>query len=331
VWPEPITRLKLRRTRRVVNTGRVMRDSPFDSRRDITVEMSDNSSTPARIFGCDFTSAPAETKPLVIAEGVLVGPRRRRLGIERFHRFVNYQSLSLLLREPGPWVMALDFPFGQPWQVVRDLGWPTDWPSLVRHIAQHGKAWYRREINRYVQTLPHGKRKPPRVADSLAKSGCAIDIHNPPVGVMFCEGAPLLLASPASVLPCLPNRDSNRVLLEAYPKLVAERVLGRLPYKNDQHSKQSPEQFERREQVLTALCDGSTLAPLADVYGVVVEFRNEGLRAECLDDPSGDTLDAVLCGVQAAAAARQRATGYGIPSDADPLEGWIADPRLAGR
>jgi hypothetical protein len=43
-------------------------------------------------------------------------------------------------------------------------------------------------------------------------------------------------------------------------------------------------------------------------------------------DASGDTLDAVLCMVQAAWAAQRHAQGdalYGLPPDLDPLEGWI--------
>jgi len=43
-------------------------------------------------------------------------------------------------------------------------------------------------------------------------------------------------------------------------------------------------------------------------------------------DASGDSLDAVLCMVQAAWAAQRHAQGdalYGLPSDLDPLEGWI--------
>jgi len=44
-----------------------------------------------------------------------------------------------------------------------------------------------------------------------------------------------------------------------------------------------------------------------------------------VDDASGDSLDAVLCMVQAAWAQAQHAAGhgqYGLP-ECDPLEGWI--------
>jgi hypothetical protein len=44
------------------------------------------------------------------------------------------------------------------------------------------------------------------------------------------------------------------------------------------------------------------------------------------DDPSGDSLDALLCAVQAAWSWTQRRNNYGEPEGSDTLEGWIADP-----
>ena len=46
-------------------------------------------------------------------------------------------------------------------------------------------------------------------------------------------------------------------------------------------------------------------------------------RDTLIEDASGDSLDAVLCLVQAAWAARQGAPRYGLPQSFDPLEGWI--------
>jgi hypothetical protein len=45
-------------------------------------------------------------------------------------------------------------------------------------------------------------------------------------------------------------------------------------------------------------------------------------RDRVVADTSGDLLDAVLCLMQAAWAAQR--PGCGLPSDMDPLEGWIA-------
>jgi hypothetical protein len=49
------------------------------------------------------------------------------------------------------------------------------------------------------------------------------------------------------------------------------------------------------------------------------------------DDPQADTLDALLCAVQAAWAWTHRERGFGMPEDCDRLEGWIADPASHGR
>ena len=46
-------------------------------------------------------------------------------------------------------------------------------------------------------------------------------------------------------------------------------------------------------------------------------------RDALVADASGDSLDAVLCMVQAAWAERQGAPLYGLPADFDRLEGWI--------
>jgi hypothetical protein len=43
-------------------------------------------------------------------------------------------------------------------------------------------------------------------------------------------------------------------------------------------------------------------------------------------DESGDQLDAVLCAIQAGWASRQ--PNFGIPPNADCVEGWIVDPAV---
>ncbi len=59
---------------------------------------------------------------------------------------------------------------------------------------------------------------------------------NPPVALMFHEGAPRLLASGEHV-PGLNAGDKARVALEAYPGLLVRRQLGmRESYKSDTRS-----------------------------------------------------------------------------------------------
>ena len=66
--------------------------------------------------------------------------------------------------------------------------------------------------------------------------------------------------------------------------------------------------------------------------GAAVQDRY-GLRVSApdtlADDPGADTLDALLCAIQAAWAWRQGPPQFGLPAGTDALEGWIADPGLA--
>ena len=55
------------------------------------------------------------------------------------------------------------------------------------------------------------------------------------------------------------------------------------------------------------------------------------LARQCVEDPTGDRLDAVLCLVQAAWAWQRRDSGFGLPDGIDPVEGWIVSvPRDGG-
>ncbi|MDG2273864.1 MAG: hypothetical protein P8L39_16320, partial [Halioglobus sp.] len=60
---------------------------------------------------------------------------------------------------------------------------------------------------------------------------------------------------------------------------------------------------------------------LETAYGLKVKAP-----LDLADDPSGDSLDALLCAVQAAWSWTQRSKNYGEPEGSDALEGWIADP-----
>lgn len=141
---------------------------------------------------------------------------------------------------------------------------------------------------------------------------------------MFFEGAQRLRASGAHI-PLLRERKESRVAIEAYPALVARRAIGRESYKNDQPPRQTEGQRTARAAVLDAVRSG----PLAAAYGLGLEI-SVGNAGRCIADPTADWLDALLCAVQAGWAWGRRADGYGIPRGADPLEGWIVDPALAG-
>jgi hypothetical protein len=138
---------------------------------------------------------------------------------------------------------------------------------------------------------------------------------NPPVALMFLEGAPRLLAAGISI-PGLHPGDPHRVAVEAYPG-VAARAITPASYKADEPRKQTPERRRARAAIVARLLrDGGPFG-----------FRLAGPRRllrSLAADASGDRLDAVLAAMQAAWCLRRRARNYGLPRTMDPIEGWIA-------
>jgi hypothetical protein len=259
-----------------------------------------------RIYGVDFTCAPRRAKPITAACGFL---QKNDFLLEKIERFESFDRFEALLSRPGPWVGGFDFPFSLPSELVRDLDWPAGWKALVRHCAAMPRQDFRQALDAYRNTRPVGRRYAHRATDLPAGSSSPMKLVNPPVALMFHEGAPRVLASGAHV-PALLEGDSKRVALEAYPGLLVRKQLGiRESYKSDTRSEQTPARAAARGRIVRALKAGRPL-------GVKLKTG-----ADLVADGSGDTLDAAICAVQAAwAAGRPR---YGIPEDAPQAEGWI--------
>jgi hypothetical protein len=136
---------------------------------------------------------------------------------------------------------------------------------------------------------------------------------NPPVALMFHEGAPRLLAAGVHV-PALADGDRSRVALEAYPGLLVRKQLGiRVSYKSDARGEHTSARKAARRQVVKALLEGKP-------RGIVLKTK-ASLRNAMIDDGSGDTLDAAICAVQAAWASTRK--DFGLPPEAFGGEGWI--------
>jgi len=117
-------------------------------------------------------------------------------------------------------------------------------------------------------------------------------------------------------IPGLHEGDRRRVALEGYPGLLARELIGTRSYKSDERARQTPERLIARKDLLTALEIGRTR------LGLRLKLTH-AQRDALIEDASGDSLDAVLCLVQAAWAQRHGAPRYGLPEEIDPLEGWI--------
>lgn len=273
--------------------------------------MSAPAATPP-LLGCDFSSSPTRRKPIVLALG---REDRGRVILERLEKIDSLPAFGAWLAQPRPWIGGFDVPFGLPRELVEHLGWPTAWRECMAHYASLSRAEIRDTFAAYCDARPAGSKFAHRRFDRLAGSSPSMKWVNPPVAYMLHAAVPLLLAAGVH-LPGLDHGDPQRVALEAYPGLLARELLGSRSYKSDEKAKQTPERLIARKDLITALEHGNSR------LGLRLKLTHAQSDA-LVQDASGDSLDAVLCLVQAAWAARHGPPHYGLPADLDPLEGWI--------
>lgn len=273
-----------------------------------------------RIFGVDFTSSPGARKPITCVVSAL---EDQVLSVDCLAEVDSFEVFENFLESSGPWVAGLDFPFGQPRRLIAALGWPKSWEAYVRQLETLTVQDFEALLKHYRQDRAAGDRHHLRAVDARADARSPMMLYGVPVGRMFLRGAPRLARSSASVLPCRPSPE-DRVVVEAYPALVARRWIGRRSYKSDTLNRQTRARERAREDILAALMS----ARLEDTYGFRV-ILCDILAQSMVEDGTGDMLDALMCAVQAAWAYTQRGNGYGIPAWADALEGWIVDPAVS--
>jgi len=270
-----------------------------------------------RVIGVDFTSAPSARKPLTIAVGRLVGAgRQRRYRLDDIHELVTLDAFSTFLQDGGGWIGGFDLPFGQPRPLVEHEGWPTAWPDFVRFYSATPRDHLRSVFRRWCAARPPGAKFAWRRTDTPAGSSPAMRWANPPVAWMMHAGIGRMLDA-GLTFPAhrhAPRRRPRRIALEAYPGFTARQVC-RSSYKSDLAAAQTPARAANRRAIIRALITGA--AGLTVALDITPAWSRR-----LVADGRGDLLDAVICGLQAAHAARQ--PGYGLPRDLDSLEGWIA-------
>lgn len=267
------------------------------------------------LLGCDFSSAPTRRKPIVLALGSCSSGR---VQLSRIELIESLDGFEAWLRNPQHWLGAFDFPFSLPRELVTQLHWPETWPELMAHYAGMERADIRGTFAAFCDARPVGAKFAHRASDIPAGASPSMKWVNPPVAYMLHAGAPRLLAAGVH-LPGLHEGDRTRVALEGYPGLLAREVLGLRSYKSDDKAKQTAERLIARKDLITALEHGQTRLALRLKL-------THAQRDALVDDARGDSLDAVLCLMQAAWAQARHEEGdalYGLPAGLDPLEGWI--------
>ena len=272
-----------------------------------------------RVYGLDFTSSPRRGKPITCVAATL---HEQVLQVEGLVAFECFDTFENFLASPGPWIAGMDFPFGQPQKLRRNLGWPECWGEIARLVGDMGRAEFERVLTEYRDARVPGDKHHRRETDVLAHSQSPMTLYGVPVAKMFYAGAPLLERSRVNIIPCRPlNKD--RCVVEAYPALVARRYIGRSKYKSDARRHQTPEREDVRRELL-----GILQGPrLEEDFGLTLDVP-DCLTGEFVADASADRLDALLCVIQSAWSWTRRAQHYGIPAGIDPVEGWTVDPGL---
>jgi hypothetical protein len=264
-----------------------------------------------RLLGVDFSCAPSRRKPIVAACGTRAGAVLRLDALRLIETLAGFEAL---LAEPGPWLGAFDFPFGLPRAFVESQALGSDTAAVAAAVRARCptrmalRAW----IDAWGNGRPAGHKLPHRATDLALpglQSTSPLQTRYVPVGFMYFEGLPRLLAAGATLLQ-MHAGDPQRVAVEAYPALLAHAVIGRRSYKNGDDA----ERFIARKDLVDALEQGRT--PL----GLRLKLTH-AQREALVDDAAGDRLDAALALLQAGWAATQ--PGQGLPPYVDPVEGWI--------
>lgn len=316
-----------------------------------------------RIYGLDFTSNPTPRKRITLAK-CLLDTHVHTLTVESLVPLNaaddgDFSGFENWLNDEGTygdkWVGGIDFPFGMPVAAVQYFQWlnagePESWEGVIDRIfatcpeiddfrdkVESWKKCGRDPENEKRVFLPRFTDTVSGFAGSSPSSPMKVSTQcNPPVGRMLYRGANILRHSTVCVQPVRRN-ESSRVVIEAYPRLVADKVSPGIKYKDG-----GPALGDSREQILAGL------AADPRPYGLSVQFRCDEDRALCINDNTGDVIDSVLSAVQAAWSYTQelaavkteqqgvpRKQSYGVPEfslsclrQQVSLEGWIVDPLL---
>ncbi|GLR25650.1 MULTISPECIES: DUF429 domain-containing protein [Limnobacter] len=271
-----------------------------------------------QLLGIDFSSAPSRKKPVAVAHGRWEG---QTIHIDELSELPTLAGFEALLQE-GPFVAAIDMPFGLSRQLVDGLKWPghgvaapSTWGNLIDFYGNLSKEDIRATFKAWCDARPAGKKFAHRACDTPAGSSPSMKWVNPPVAFMLQVGAPLLKKAGVHI-PGMQKGDAQRVAIEAYPGFLARQVLGRQSYKTDTPSKDSPDRKQARNELVCALEDGMLL-------GIRVNVR-PWLRGKLIEDAKADLLDSVLCCLVAGWCEKRSDIHFGLPPVIDPVEGWIA-------
>ena len=273
------------------------------------------------VYGIDFTSSPSRDKAIACLECRLVGDILETVAMHLWYCFHEFEWLLDGQTAAPPWIAGIDFPFGMPLRFVQNRGWPINWADYVeQRVEQLDRECWRTTLEDYKRHRPDKDKHHKRRTDIVAGGQSPQMLHGVPVALMFFEGVPRLRRAEV-LIPGLQDGDPDRMVVEAYPAVAARNLVGSRKYKSESSGNQADKNTQVRELIVARLLGDKG----AKCYGIRVQ-NTAGL--DFVTDPKADSLDALLCSVQAAWAWRSGAPNFGLPVPISPTEGWIADPAV---
>lgn len=326
-----------------------------------------------RIYGLDFTSKPKKGKPLTLAICTLK-EKMLTVEVEKLHEFEPCEPLkeySNWLNGKGDWenekewVAGIDFPFGMPIPAIIHFEWADDiantsWCAYMKKLFEDNEKLFnfKKIMENWAYPNEKSEKGRPvkiqfkRLTDHVAHSQSPMKVSdNPYPGAMLYQGCKALLEANVSVPPLRRFKENEgKIVVEAYPRIVAQTFLTKQTDFNEVLSKKAEKESLRKQYKKSNATEEGLEKEIADLssqakhllrykeakddtipkanraliiqslenpknpYQIQLRFRTNCERDRCVNDPKGDLLDSVLCAVQAAWSFNNRESNWGIPT-----------------
>ena len=173
-----------------------------------------------KIFGINFNAALREKKPITIA--ICDFKKSRGLTVLKVESLSSLKEFDTFLKQKGPWFAGVDFLLGQPNLFLKKMNLPEKWNSYIKELNRWKLERFEKKVKQYKDKIPAGSKEPLRLTDTMAGAESSLKLSHQQLARQFYEGTNCLLKSRVSIIPCN-QRNDNRVVIETFPDLVAQR------------------------------------------------------------------------------------------------------------
>lgn len=273
-----------------------------------------------KIFGINFNHSPNQKKPITIA--ICDFKKSRGLSVARVESLYSLKEFDDFLKQKGPWFAGVNFPLGQPNHFLKKMKLPDKWSGYIKDINRWKLEGFEKKIKHFKSKLPAGTKDPLRLTDTMAGAESPLKLTHKQLARQFYAGTNCLLKSGVSVIPCHPKKD-NRIVLETYPDLVAQRYAVQSLGAGGKNAD--------AENLHKEIIKGLETPEFERDFNFKI-ILDDTLKLKCVEEANGSILNAILISAQVAWAQSVGRPNYGMPDIQHPniqTEGWISDPSLA--